>query len=461
MSLALDFPVNISDAHLIRRIATGKAILVPLLAGMLFALSLPALAALEIESWTTENGARVLYLESRVLPIVDVSIEFPAGSSRDQPGMSGLASMTLAMMRKGTRSFDENQISEQLAGIGARLSSTFNPDRSGFALRTLSDADIRAPALDVLREILVSPGFPEAILERDKARNIAFIEESQTRPNVIVAQTFQQQLYGSHPYGLIGSGNPETITALTRDDLLDFHRRFFVSDEAVVVIVGDVSRDEAQWIARDLTNGLPQASSALSDLPEVPELAESIEVVIPHSASQAHIRLGMPGVSRGDPDYFALWLAAQILGGGGMTSMLNDELREKRGLTYSAYSYFSPYLRRGPFVISLQTRKDQAWEALDVALATLEKLVDEGPTEAQLQAAKRYVIGGFALNIDSNAELASYLAMIGFYRLPLDYIDRFPEEIEKVTMQQIRDALGRRLAPSRTVTVVVGPTAKP
>ncbi len=462
MNTAMRFAARLSEVDAGRRCrVVGSVWLAWVVVGVLFVMSRPTWAALEIESWKTESGARVLFLETRVLPIVDVSIEFPAGSGRDQPGKSGLASMTLAMMKKGTRSLDENQISEQLAGIGALLSSTFDLDRSGFSLRTLSDADTRNMALDVLRDIVVSPSFPQAVLERDKARTIAFIEESKTRPNVIVDQAFQHQLYGDHPYGSAASGEPETIAALTREDLVAFHQRFFVSDEAVVVVVGDVSREEAQRIALRLTDDLPRSGQALPSLPEVPEPAKSTEIIIPHAASQAHIRLGMPGVRRGDPDYFSLWLAAQILGGGGMTSMLNQELREDRGLTYSVYSYFSPYQQRGPFVISLQTRKDQAWEALDVALATLEKLVAEGPTEAQLHAAKQYVIGGFALNIDSNAELANYLAMIGFYRLPLDYIDRFPEEIEKVTMEQVKDALRRRLAPNRTVTVVVGPTARP
>ena len=435
--------------------------LLPVVVSALVALTLsrPALAELEIENWTTPNGARVLYLESRVLPILDVSIEFPAGSSRDEPGMNGLASMTLSMMRKGTRSLNENQISEQLAAIGAQLSGSFSLDRSGYALRTLSDEHIRSQALEILRDVVSAPVFPPEVLERNKTRTIAYIEESQTRPNVIVSQTFQQELYGAHPYG--STHDAESVAALTRDDLLAFHQQFYVADEAVVVIVGDVSREQAQRIASDLTDALPRSEEPLSPLPEVAEIAQSVEVVIPHDASQAHIRLGMPGLRRGDPDYYALWVAAQILGGGGMTSMLNEELREKRGLTYSAYSYFSPYQRQGPFVISLQTRKDQAWEALDVALSTLEELVENGPSEEQLEAAKRYVVGGFALNVDSNAELANYLAVIGFYRLPLDYIDRFPQEIEKVTMEQISDALRRRLAPERTVTVVVGPSARP
>ncbi|NIO42502.1 MAG: hypothetical protein GTO41_21570 [Burkholderiales bacterium] len=226
-------------------------------------------------------------------------------------------------------------------------------------------------------------------------------------------------------------------------------------------MVGDVSSEQAASIASNLTSDLPRARVPVPALPAVPERAESTEIVIPHAASQAHVRIGMPGVRRGDPDYFPLWVAVQILGGSGMTSLLNEELREARGLTYSVYSYFSPYSQPGPFVITLQTRKDQTWEALDVALMTLEKFVAEGPTEEQLQAAKQYVIGGFALNIDSNAELVEYLAMIGFYRLPLDYLETFPREIEQLSLARVQDALKRRLTPSKTVTVVVGPSARP
>ncbi len=432
-----------------------------IVAGLVCAYTSTAQAGPEIESWQAASGARVLYAASRTLPMLDVAVDFPGGSSRDAPEKIGLASLTLRMMRKGTSSLDENRISEELAGIGARLSQRFDLDRSGYALRSLSDKTVRDNALEILQGVLATPSFPADVLEREKSRTIAFIEERSIRPGVIAAQTFNKLLYGDHPYGATRTGTPETVAALNRDDLVSFHRQHYVAQDAVVTIVGDVSKQEAQRIAEDVTRRLPRASEPLAPLPPVPAMTESAEVVIPHAASQAHIYIGMPGVRRGDPDYFPLWIAGQILGGGGMTSMLNEELREKRGLTYSAYSYFSPYLLPGPFTITLQTRKDQAWEALSVARTTLEDFIAEGPTEQQLQAAKRYVIGGFALNIDSNAELIGYLAMVGFYQLPLDYLDRFPEQISKVTLGEVQDALRRRLAPAKTATVVVGPTERP
>jgi zinc protease len=451
---------SVEILHMRNRLA-ALPLLFSIVLGLMFAVSSPARAGIDVESWTTANGARVLFLQTDNLPIIDVSVEFPAGSARDLPGKEGLASMTLSLMNKGTRSLDENQISERLAGVGAELSGNFDLDRSGFSLRSLSDADARNSALAVFGEILASPSFPQAVLEREKARRIDFIKERATRPGFIVEQAFEKALYGTHPYANSGSGDPQSVAGLTRDDLVAFYRRHFVSNEAVVTIVGNVSKDEAQSIAKELTADLPRAKQPLPPIPEVAALTENKEEVIAHSSSQAHIRVGMLGVRRGDPDYFPLWVGVQILGGGGMTSLLNEELREKRGLTYGVYGYLSPYSRRGPFEIELQTRMDQAWKALDLTRTTLEKYLTDGPTQEQLQAAKQYIIGGFGLNIDSNAELVRYLAMIGFYGLPLDYMDRFPDEIEKVTLEQVRDALRRRFLPSKTVTVVVGPAARP
>jgi len=204
-----------------------KARFASLMVGAVLACTLAtaAQAGPEVESWQAASGARVLYVASRTLPMLDVSIDFPGGSSRDAPDRSGLASMTLRMMRKGTNSLDENRISEELASVGARLSRRFDLDRSGYVLRSLSDKYARDKALEVLRDIVASPSFPADVLEREKARTIASIEERGIRPGVIAAQTFTRLLYGDHPYGASRTGEPETVGALSRDDLEAFHRQ--------------------------------------------------------------------------------------------------------------------------------------------------------------------------------------------------------------------------------------------
>jgi zinc protease len=166
--------------------------------------------------------------------------------------------------------------------------------------------------------------------------------------------------------------------------------------------------------------------------------------------------MGGPGMSRRDPDYFSLYVGNHILGGGGLVSRLNEEIREKRGLSYSVYSYFSPMRRKGPYVLGLQTRNDQVGQALEIARETVKRFIKEGPTAEELEAAKKNITGGFPLRIDSNAEIVEYIAMIGFYGLPLDYLDTFSANVEAVTREQIRDAFRRRVVPDRMVTVVVG-----
>lgn len=426
---------------------------------LLAALILPVAvhAELPIEQWETDAGAKVLFVESRELPILDVSVEFPAGSARDSAARSGVASLTVRLMRLGAAGMNENELSERLADVGADLSSRIDVDRAGYSLRSLSGARERDQALGVLRAVLGSPEFPEAVLEREKSRVISALRDSATRPSTIAERTFRELVFGDHPYGLPGSGEIDTVEQISREDLRAFYRLHYTAPAAVIAIIGDVSRDEAERIAEDLTRGLPQPATAIRRLPPVTPLAKPVERWIPHPASQAHIRVGMPGMKRGDPDYFALWLGNHILGGGGFSSRLTVELREKRGLSYSSYSYFSPYAETGAFQIGVQTQKEQAGEALAVLRSTLARFVEEGPTPEEIEAAKQNIVGGFVLRVDSNGKVHEYLAMIGFYGLPLDYIDLFPERIAALTTRQVTDALRRRLDPSKMVTVVVGP----
>lgn len=413
-------------------------------------------ALLPIQDWKTASGARVLFVENHDLPMLDVSVDFPAGSGYDSKEKSGRAAFTQQLLKLGAGGLNENQISQRIADVGARLGGRFDSDRAGVYLRTLSSVDERDRALDVMAKVLQQPQFPEDVLVRERARTIAGLKEADTKPDTLANRAFGRMVYRGHPYGLRASGEVETLTTLTRADLVDFYQRHYAAEHAVVAIMGDVSRSDAERIAERLTAGLPRGGSGELALPQVQSLERPATTVLPHPASQAHILIGAPGIRRGDPDYFALFVGNYILGGGGFVSRLTDEVRQKRGLAYSVYSYFAPLMREGPFQIGLQTRGDQAQAALGVVMETLKAFVAKGPTEQELAAAKNNLVGGFPMRIDSNRKIHEYLATIGFYGLPLTYLDDFVANIQKVTAADIRTAFAKHVDPDRLVTVVVG-----
>ena len=414
-----------------------------------------AYATLPIQQWQTAKGAQVLFVETHDLPMLDLAVDFPAGASRDAPDKSGLASLTLGLMRSGAGAFGEDEVSERLASVGADMSGRFDTDRAGYGLRSLSSARERNEALGLLAAVLQKPTFPQQIFEREQQRMLAGLKEAETRPEVLADREFRHLLYGAHPYSLRGSGEVETVAKLRREDLVDFYRRHFTADDAVVSIIGDLTRSEAGAIAEQLTAGLARRSQPLPALPAVAQLNAAQTSRIAHPATQAHILIGQPGVKRLDPDYFPLFLGNYVLGGGGFSSRLNEEIRQKRGYAYSTYSYFNPLALEGPFQIALQTKKDTAEDALKIAQDTLSRFVAEGPTQQELDAAKQNIIGGFPLRIDSNKKIQDYLSIIGFYRLPLTYLDDFSIQIERVTLEQIKETWRRRIHPERMATVVV------
>lgn len=431
-----------------------------LLALATFAYAVAAQATLPVQQWQTPSGARVSFVETHDLPMLDVAVDFPAGTSRDTREKSGLAALTLRMLRLGAEGLDEDQIAERLADVGADIRGRFDMDRAGYGLRTLSSTRERDEAVAVLLRILQRPTFPQPIFEREKERVLAALKESDTKPETIADREFKRRLYADHPYSLRGSGEIDTVARLTRDDLVDFYRRHFSVKEAVVSIIGDLSREQARAIAEQLTSGLKTAAP-LPALPPVPRLAREQMSRIAHPATQAHILIGQPGIKRLDPDYFPLWVGNYVLGGGGFSSRLNEEIRQKRGFAYSAYSYFNPLAQQGPLQIGLQTRKDQAEEALKVARDTLAKFVADGPTQQEFEAAKQNIVGGFPLRIDSNRKILEYLSLIGFYRLPASYMEDFPARVDAVTLAEVKDAWRRRIDPARMVIVVVGASASP
>ena len=415
----------------------------------------PAGAILPIQHWQTAAGARVYFVENHDLPMLDISVEFPAGSAYDRADKAGLGSMVVRMLNRGAYGMSEDEIARRVADIGAELAWRSDQDRGGLGLRTLSSDRERRQALDIFARVLRSPDFARDVLEREKVRLIGALKESDTQPGTIASLAFNRLVFREHPYALRASGEVATVEKFTRADLLEFYRRHYAAPYAVVALIGDVTRAQAEAIAEEVTRGLPRADGAEPPLAPVTELAAGATSSIAHHATQAHIMIGAPGMRRDDPDYFPLFVGNYVLGGGGFVSRINEEIRQKRGLAYSAYSYFSPLRQQGPFLIGMQTQRDQAEAALKVAREVLRDFVANGPTEKELAAAKQNIIGGFPLRVDSNAKIHEYLALIGSYRLPLTYLDDFVKNVEWVTVAQVKEAFARRIHPERMVTVVV------
>ena len=415
---------------------------------------LPAWAGVEIQHWQLPSGARVLFVESHDLPMLDVNVDFPAGSSRDGAEKSGLASLTRQMLSLGAGGVSEDEIARRYADIGAVPAGVFDRDRAGLAVRTLSGLRERQQAIDTLALQLQRPDFSAAILEREKARVMAGIREGLTQPETLGERAFYRAVYRDHPYAWPLSGEVATVGALTRDDALAFHRRHYTAQQAVIALMGDITRAEAEAIAQQLVAGLPQGT-ALPPLPPVSPLPATVLQRIDHPAQQSHLFVGQPGMTRADADYFPLLVGNYIFGGGGFASRLMEQVRERRGLAYSVYSYFIPLAGQGPLQMGLQTQRAQAEEALGIVVQTLRDFVDRGPDAGELARAKGNLIQGFPLRIDSNRKIIEQLALIGFYGLPLDFLDQFPQRVERVTQADVLSAFSRRIRPEALVTVIV------
>ena len=412
-----------------------------------------AFATLNIQHWQAPSGAQVYFVENHDLPMLDVAVDFAAGSGFDDAAKPGVAELTNGLLDSGVEGLSEDDIGRKLADIGAQKGEHVDTDRAGISLRTLSSQIERNAALEILARVIQHPLFPDEVLAREKIRAIAALKESETKPESIAGKAFSKAVFGTHPYGT--TLEVADVEKIQRVDLQNYFHAHYNSKNAIVALMGDVTREQAEAIAQQLTASLSQ-DGASSRIAPLNLQIEASEQRIPHPATQSHILIGTPGIARNDPDYFPLYVGNYILGGGGFVSRLMNDIREKRGMAYSVYSYFMPMQQPGAFQIGLQTKKEQADEALKLARNTLQEFVDKGVTEKELKAAKDNIIGGFPLRIDSNKKILDYLSIIGFYGLPLTYLDDFVAKVDKVTTSQIHDAFKRRIHPDKMATVIVG-----
>lgn len=367
--------------------------------------------------------------------------------------------MMHGLLDKGTGKLDADDVASRFEDVGAQFSASVDLDRSSVMLRSLSNEEFFNDALTMFISVVSKPSFPERDFDREKKRLLISLEDIDQRPSDIVGRKFFELLYQQHPYAQPRSGTKQSANKITLKDIKKFHKSYLVTTNSILAIVGDVSEQQAQDIANKISESLPKGKAQ----EKIALVKSSLETKqhIDFPSQQSHVRMGQIGVERGNPDYFNLYVGNHILGGGGFTSRLVKEVRSKRGLSYSVYSYFLPYEQAGPFMLGLQTRSDQVTEAIQVCNQVLADFIENGPTQEELALSKQNIMNGFPLRIDSNRDILGYLSLIGYYDLPLTYLDDFNKNIENVSLEDVKKAFRKQLDLDTFVTVVVGSEQKP
>lgn len=409
---------------------------------------------LNIEHWTTKNGVPVYFVAKSQIPIIDIGIVFRAGSAYDG-SMPGIAQFTAKMLNQGTRNLDTDEIANHFESVGAQYNASINQDRSVFQLRSLSKAQFFNSAFNTFIELVGHANFPQTAISRLRQQNLIAIQQEAQTPMSIARKAFYQTLYGEHPYALPVLGTTQAIEQITQKKLINFYQRYYVAKNAVIAIVGNMTKEKAANISEQLAAALPQGNTAPS-LPTPISQTNNLVRKIHYPSQQSTILLGEIGITLKDPDYFPLLLGNQILGGGVLTSQLFSEVRNKRGLCYGITSRFITLQAGGPFIIALQTRSTQAATALSLTQTLLKKFITQGPTESELNAAKQALIGSFPLTIANNQAILTTLEEIGFYDLPLTYLDNYRAKLSRVDATQIRTAFQKHITPKKLLVVMVG-----
>jgi zinc protease len=433
---------------------TIKQLISTVLLAFSIIISNASLAAPKIQHWISDNSLAVYYVHVPELPMLDLRLTFDAGSARDGDKL-GIAGLTTAMLDSGTKNMNADQLAEAFESVGAEFSSGSARDMAWITLRTLTLPDEQKKAIATWLDVLKNSVFPEKDFQRLIKQSLIALQAEKQSPAAIANKAFYKHLYGDHPYAFPQNGNEETIKAMKVDDLKAYYARYFVAKNGQLAIVGAIDRPQAEALAKQIASTLTAGEKAKA-IPAVKPLEKSETVRIEFPSSQSHIMIGQPGTKRGDKDYFALYLGNHGLGGSGFTSRLMKEVRVKRGLSYSVYSYFISMREAGPFLLGLQTKNSQVDEAIKVATDVVKTFQKEGATEEQLQASKTNITGGFPLRTASNDDIIGYIAMIAFYDLPLDYLDTFTDTINKISLDTVKDAYKRRLHPDKFLTVIVG-----
>jgi zinc protease len=409
--------------------------------------------------WHTSNGAQVYFVKADQLPILDVRVVFKAGSAYDEK-QEGIANLVNELLNQGTTSLSSDEIAAALDNTGAQYTNDVDQDKAFVSLRTLTDEKYLTPALKIFSEIISSPRFELGAVTRVKNQTIASLQSQKQDPDEMAKLEFYKNLYGNHPYAHSVLGTPESLAKIDSNQLLAFYQHFYVAKNASIILVGDITEQQAHQMSEQIVRNLSPGQAA-PELTEAEPLKNSVVQHINYATQQTTIWLGQLGINYQTPDYYALAIGNQILGGNDLTSLLLQKVREQRGLAYFVFSKFSALQYHGPFFIRLQTRADQTGQALAVTRDTLKQFMENGPSEAQFLLAKKNIIGSFPLSFASNSDILNILTVMVFYGLPLNYLDEYRAKIQAVTRDQVKSAFQRNLHFDKMLILMVGPHEKP
>jgi zinc protease len=425
---------------------------VVLATGLIWAFAAAA-QAFTIQEVKSPGGITAWLVEEKAVPLMAMNFSFRSGTAHDPEGKEGAAEFLTGMMDEGAGDMLSQEFQRKREELSFRMSFSADTDFFEGSFQTLTRN--REESVDLLRLAITSPRFDAAPLERVRQQFVLGVKQKEQDPQSIAWRAWMQSVMPDDPYARPGEGTEASMGAMTADDLRAAHRRIFNRDTLQVAVVGDISAAELGPLLDQIFGDLP-ASAPRAELPPARITAGPKQQVIDRDMPQSVIVFGHEGILRDDPDFMPAFVMSEILGGGGLTSRLASEVREKRGLTYGVGFGLSPMERAGLYAGMLQTRNESAKEALAVIREVLAKMAAEGPTEAELAEAKTYLTGSYALRFSSNAAIARQLLGLQQQDLGIDYVDRRNALVEAVTLDQVKAQAKRLLHPDRFIVTIVG-----
>jgi len=403
------------------------------------------------------NGMILLASEQRAVPIVTATMLIQAGAILDPQDKPGVANLVAELLTQGTKTRTAPQISEAIEFVGGSLSVEAGQELTTVSLSlTSKDLDV---GLDLMADVLLNPTFGQADLDRKRQEVIAGIKRKQEDPSTVSWEAFLPLVYGSHPYGRPVEGTEASVAAITRDDVARFHEAYFRPNKTILAVVGDVNLPDLKRRLEARLGGWIPGGPTFTPPPKPAPLVQTVVRTIQRDVTQANINLGHLGVTRDNPDYYAIQVMNYLLGGG-FNSYLIAKIREEKGWAYDVGSAFGPGKYAGEFSVTMQTKNEVAQDAIEAALAEIRRIRDQPVNEGDLKDAKAYLTGSFPLRLDTSKKIAGLLATIEFHALGLDYVDRYPALINAVTAADVQRVARKYLDPDRYALAVVADLTK-